>query len=317
MAYYSIETGTYSAYSNVDSGYCRLKSPTFLVTNGDYKDSIVINLRPVYNAKQYYIHRYQKNAPTPNYIKIQESTAINKTDSVKNTGTYKIYRGIYYSYYTYAYNDLTPVATSPSSDTISGYASLDTVGNLKQNSVYSDKIELQFYPINDNYIATKTTYKIYRSMVEDFDTTNYCIGDTATNVSSGTLITYKDSSATYPLNSGKVYYYRVYALRDVASQIYASCSAYTGMSAPDSVWMDTLKNCDVIKIKWNKVKGLAANAPLSYYIYRSETLSGSFAFIDQTRSIDDTSYVDANVQRAKIYYYKVQGRNTHSSRRYF
>ncbi|NLO97174.1 MAG: cell wall-binding protein, partial [Peptococcaceae bacterium] len=106
------------------------------------------------------------------------------------------------------------------------------------------------------------------------------------------------------LEKGETYYYKVKAVSKSGEESGFSNKAHATTDKDDNA-LDAPKNLeaeadgpDSIILTWDKVKNAR-----KYYIYRSETSSGTYKYIDWT---DDTEYIDDGLKSNKTYYYKVK-----------
>lgn len=145
---------------------------------------------------------------------------------------------------------------------------------------FSDKIQISWISSEG---ARK--YFIYRSETPDGGFSE--IGD-----ASGTL--YEDKDA----DPGKFYYYKLKAKNDIGmSEFSATDKGNINVIAPNVVTAST-DNTDYVKIAWNSVDGADR-----YYVYRSDSTSGSYTEIGSTAS---TSYKDIGAVPGKSYWYKIK-----------
>ena len=113
------------------------------------------------------------------------------------------------------------------------------------------------------------------------------------------------------LDRGKTYYYKVKAVDSYGeeSDFSEEEGARVGydddedLDAPDDLEAEAIGS-DAIELTWDEVDDAE-----EYYIYRSESSSGRYKFLDST---DDTEYIDdEDLEPGKTYYYKVTAVDKH------
>lgn len=172
---------------------------------------------------------------------------------------------------------------------------------LKTPNVYSASSGQNYDTVKVSWYATSSSsnpkfYEIYRS---ESNTSGpyYCIGTTIHSNNSSSL-TYCDTLIT----SANCYYkVAVFDTQDRGSQLSGYESGYFKKLGPATITASAGLYYNYVEIKWNAVS-LAAK----YYIYRSESSSGTYVRIDScdTNYFQDISAYDSTVSTTK-YYYKV------------
>lgn len=148
------------------------------------------------------------------------------------------------------------------------------------DSEFSDKIIITWSPV-----SSASKYIVYRSRLEkdDYD-----------RLDSVKEARYEDTDAV----PGRFYYYKVKAASDSGESNFSSFDkGFMNISVPTGLEVSS-DDTDEIELSWNSVKGAD-----KYYIFRSDSASGSFSEIGSTSS---ASFDDQDPAPGKTVYYKIK-----------
>ena len=249
----------------------RLGTPTEINTTANSSEnSITISWAAEYGADGYYIY-YRSSSESNEIIQTRTSLTTSYTDSDLPAGTH------YYKVAAFNAED-TSSESSDYSVIILGAPSGFNKTSAAPNSV----------TISWSSILGATGYDIYCSLSESGPYT--LIGTSTTN-------SYTDSSGLSPYTA---YYYKVSASNtaDTGSQS-AFFMAKTSLDTPTGVTTTGI-SANSVTVNWNAVYGAT-----NYYIYRSESSSGTYTKVGETNSISFTDSCLAGYE----YYYKVEARD--------
>lgn len=152
-----------------------------------------------------------------------------------------------------------------------------------------------------NTVSGVDGYLIYRSTSQN-GSYSYCalITNPGTN-------TYRDQN----VSTGQSYYYKIFPYNNVnQKRVYGSASAIKGAKLiPNTPSINTIVGKDNgIVIKWNTTAGADG-----YMIYRSQSASGTYTYCGMMNNSTANMYMDRNVSKRQLYYYKVFAYNNTAS----
>jgi fibronectin type 3 domain-containing protein len=227
------------------------------------------------------------------------------------TGTYELqtpYGQSYTTYYSTYYNDTGldsntsyyyKVAVQNSSGGVAGAqsapvsaATISAPLGLTATAVSTNQISLSWSPV-----GSSGYYNVYRSTS---DTGTYTL-----ITEDGVLgSSYSDTSVT---GSNSTYYYKVAARNSDGAGMYSTSAAAATNSAPTGLTATTYSTSQ-INLSWNPV----SSSNVSYYVYRSDSATGTYERQNSSSGQSYTYYYDTGLTSDKTYYYKIAVRNTSS-----
>jgi fibronectin type 3 domain-containing protein len=248
-------------------------------------NSIKANWNTVAGATKYYI--YRSDSLNGTYTYVTSTTRTYTTDTSLTTGKtyyYKVKARLTVGAINYDSALTAAVSTKPMPSTPAG---------LKAVSASYNSIKVSW-----NAVDGATKYYIYRS-----DSLN----GTYTYVTSTTRTTTTNASLT----TGKTYYYKVKARLTIGGIDYDSAltAAVSAKPIPTPTGLKAVSaSKNSIKVSWNAVDGAT-----KYYIYRSDSLNGTYTYVTSTTR---TTTTNTSLTTGKTYYYKVKARLTVGSVNY-
>ena len=180
----------------------------------------------------------------------------------------------------YAKNNYIPYKYTTSTTT----TKLSTVTGLKQSSNTTSSIKLSW-----NKVSNGSGYEVYRATSKTGTYTKI------KTISGNSILSYTDTGLT----SGKVYYYKVRAVKSSTKGSFSSILTSSTKCKTPAVTLTSQKT-KTVKISWKKVSGASG-----YKIYRSTSKNGKYANIKTITSGSTLSYTNSGLSKGKTYYYKV------------
>lgn len=168
-----------------------------------------------------------------------------------------------------------------------------TVTGLKQSSNTTSSIKLSW-----NKASNATGYQVYRATSK---TGTYVKVKT---ISSSSTVNYTNTG----LSSGKVYYYKVRAVKGSTNGLFSSIATTSTKCKTPVVTLSSPKT-KTIKVSWNKVTGATG-----YKVYRATSKNGSYKLVKTITSGSTVSYTNSGLTKGKTYYYKVKVYKTVNSK---
>lgn len=266
------ENGNRSAYSNVVTLLLQLKQPQLTVNRVNSTGLIKISWDEVPYAVQYKVYR-SLTGEDGSWSRISTTT---KT-TVTNTKNYDRAQKYYYKVIALAENEAGNSAYSEVKSCVGKLAQpVVTVSNIES----SGKIKITWTKVDG---AVK--YEIYRATSK---TGTYSLLYTTKNNA------FNNTSAT----AGTTYYYKVRALAaDPAANSDFSAVKSRTCDLPCPVLTAGVNTKGQPKVTWKAVDGA-----VSYKVYRSTTLDGSYSL---TKTTTSTTYINTTAVAYETYYYKV------------
>lgn len=265
-------SGADSAYSEVKSAVCTLARPVVTTAYDSAKNGVKISWEPVEGAVQYKVYR-SLTGEDGSWSRISTTT---KT-TVTNTKNFDVTQKYYYKVIALAENE---AGNSAYSEVKTYMGKLAKPEVSVSNIASSGKIKVSWTKVDG---AVK--YEVYRATSK---TGTYKL-----------LITTKNTSINNTsTTAGKTYYYKVRALAEdpACNSNYSSVKSRT-CDLPRPTTTAGLNTKGQPKLTWKAVDGA-----VSYKVYRSTTLDGSYSLMKTTTS---TTYTNTTAAAYETYYYKV------------
>lgn len=170
--------------------------------------------------------------------------------------------------------------------TKSSESNIKTITTLKSIALQAVAKSGVTIGLNWNNVSGISEYTIYRSEI---------INGTYEKVKSTTGTSTSDTG----LNAGKIYYYKISGCTKTNQHtLLSNPVAVIPLATP--VIEKTFAVDSGVTIQWSKASGADR-----YNIYRSETLTGTYEYLDSIVS-GTLGYTDTSVEKNKTYYYKVR-----------
>ena len=261
-----------SEYSEVKSAVCTLAQPVVTTSYDAAKNGVKVSWEPIEGAVQYKVYR-SLTGEDGSWSRISTTT---KT-TVTNTKNYDRAQKYYYKVIALAENEAGNSAYSEVKSCVGKLAQpVVTVSNIES----SGKIKITWTKVDG---AVK--YEIYRATSK---TGTYSLLYTTKNNA------FNNTSAT----AGTTYYYKVRALAaDPAANSDFSAVKSRTCDLPCPVLTAGVNTKGQPKVTWKAVDGA-----VSYKVYRSTTLDGSYSL---TKTTTSTTYINTTAVAYETYYYKV------------
>ncbi len=247
--------------------------PSGVTATANSESSITVNWESVTGATGYYIYHRNENDFT--YDLVGSSATTSYTDTGLSSGT-----GYYYK--VAAYN--------------SEWTGTQSFGTYVQTFSLSAPIGLTATANSERSITVSwgsvtgaTGYHIYRSE---------SISGTYTHVGTSETTSYTDNSLSAAYTT---YYYKVSAYKSVGGSAQSGYVYATTLPGVPYGVTATANSESSITVNWESVTGATG-----YYIYRSESISGTYT---QVGTSETTSYTDNSLSSGTAYYYKVAAYN--------
>ncbi|HOV14917.1 MAG TPA: chitobiase/beta-hexosaminidase C-terminal domain-containing protein, partial [Spirochaetota bacterium] len=267
-----------SVFSSYDDGYVLSTPKTILASDGEFTNNIFISWDLSNDAKKYDIHRSDSKDGIYTSLSITTEKKYSDKDVVPGVR------------YFYKIKSLNGEATTDFSASDSGYRKLSAPTITASNASFSNMIEVAW-----SNIQGATSYDVYRSLTE---TENF------TKIGSINNSPYNDIA----VEQNKVYYYKVKAYASSSESYGNESNVDSGylLSAADGVTASDGADTGYVTISWN---ALSLQGASKYYIYRSESNTGTYAEIGNvpysTLNFNDTTAISG-----VRYFYKVKAYNT-------
>ena len=233
---------------------------------------------------------WTKNSDAQTYTVYRSSSASGTYTQVKSgiTGTEYTDTGLAaektYYYKVAAVND---IGAGPQSEYFAAETlnRPDKVTGLKQSSNTMDSIKISWTKVTD-----AESYYVYRASSSS---------GTYAQIGKTTSSSYTDKE----LKADTKYYYKVAAVNAVGTGTQSAYLAAETVGKPEKVTgvSQSDKTKDTITIKWSETEYASG-----YYIYRSDSLTGTFTKVGSTSS---KSFKNTGLSSNKTYYYKVAAFN--------
>ena len=307
---YNDELGASLDYSNIDTGYVKIKPPTNLVASIlQYNDTILLSWEKASGAKNYTLQiNYVKNNSTKDTVSLANAVSLGDTSLyIHNASGFNWIDTLGFIY------RLKSISKSDISSEYSEYSNLGYpkitipfLKTIKDNQIDSIKLELTNYSKYSSSLNSMK-FEIYRSL-DKINYTKIATDDFQGNYTFAPY--YYDTTSS--LLRGIHYYYKVKKIeQDIIFSDFSNVdSSYIKMYNPISVSASkgTQKN---IIITWSKVVYAQ-----KYYIYRLGTLPSDIS--EFTPILDSATYSGEDYQKysdslnlvvGKNYYYTVRASN--------
>lgn len=270
---YSLVVEKDGEYSSFDTKgvtvYC-LAEPKISSISSNVDNSVYLKWKAVEGATKYNIYR---ESPFEDFKLIGSTSKTSFYDTVQKDNNY------FYSYYVEAANE----------------NSLSVSGNNTKMHLYMKAPELVSVKwssgnvVKWKRVAGATSYKIYRKTPS---------GSYKEIAEVKDVLTYKDTSA----KKGSKYYYTVAAMNGKYKGSYENGSGVNCLNAPEITSVALNKKKQVV-VKWDEVSGATG-----YYVYRKETVDGSWENLGKTTSL---TYTDKTPRKSGVeYFYTVKAYNS-------
>lgn len=270
---YSLVVKKDGEYSSFDTKgvtvYC-LAEPKISSISSNVDNSVYLKWKAVEGATKYNIYR---ESPFEDFKLIGSTSKTSFYDTVQKDNNY------FYSYYVEAVNE-NSVGVSGNNTKMHLYMKAPELVSVKWSSGNVVKWKR---------VAGATSYKIYRKTPSG----SYKEIAEVTDV-----LTYKDKS----VKKGSKYYYTVAAMNGKYKGSYENGIGINCLSAPDITSVALNKKKQVV-VKWGEVSGATG-----YYVYRKETVDGSWKKLGKTTSL---TYTDKTSRKSDVkYFYTVKAYNS-------
>lgn len=293
MYYYKVKTKNklngITGYGSA-SGYHKARAPKqpVITVAGSTGTKIRVSWEKVASATGYDIYRSTSKKGTYKKIGTAKADATGFTDK-KLKMTKKYYYKVEAKIKGYK-----ATGTSGMSKAAAGYPVRST-GIVSASVNPTEQLEITWNKVKD-----VTGYQIYRGTEENGE---YTLLET---ISGADTVSYTDTSAVF----GTTYFYK---LRLVNT--YEGKTIYGTMSAPvKSVWITAPESVTVkaasgtqLDISWS-----AVSSAVSYAVYRSTELDGTYTQIGTVSAAQGTAFSDTTVTQNIIYYYKIKAVNANN-----
>ena len=275
---YASSTSTYSAFSDVDSGYRGLSAPANLqATDGAHTNKVVLSWTGVEGADAYQVYR----SPTAQGEYGEIGTAASALYEDLGAAPGKVF------YYKVGAKAQSSSSQGPLSLSDGGHLKLSTPQNVvASDGTYTDKVVIGWSPISG-----AERYYLYRSTEA---------AGTYTELSSSVTTSFNDESALV----GTHYYYKVRAQAAAVgfSDYSTYASGFKGLNTPGNLTATQGTSTSHVGLGWDSVSGSD-----KYYLYRSTEAEGMYS---ELVSLVATSYEDTSAAPGVRYFYRVRSYST-------
>ncbi|MFC1461917.1 SUMF1/EgtB/PvdO family nonheme iron enzyme, partial [Verrucomicrobiota bacterium] len=266
-----------SAFSENDTGYCKVPAPTGIsATDGEYTDKVRLTWNSATGATGYEVWRNTANSTgTATRIGTNSTSPYDDISAGHNTNYY------------YWVKSTNSVSTSAFSENDTGYRKVPApTGISATDGEYTDKVRVTW-----TGETGATGYEVWRNTVDN--------SGTAANIGSSSASPYDDATTGHNTN----YYYWVKSTNSLGQSSFSDpdtgwlgFTAVSGVSASDGTYTDK------IRIIWDEVEGATG-----YEVLRNTTGDSGSAITNGTTAA--TSHDDTSAEVGTNYYYWVKATN--------
>jgi fibronectin type 3 domain-containing protein len=269
-----------SEYSNSDTGFRILESPTVTASLGSALDAVTLSWNSISNTVYFEIYRTESVDVNP--LSASVLAVITKTRSSIPT-TYKDKTGLPgKNYYYWVRACRNSICSTLEGKSAVGWKGLSKPGNLSA----TDNASLDKVVVAWSGVSGATKYDVYRAI--GINGTRELIGS-----AEGSL-NFDDISAL----PGVTYTYWLKACVDQNCSVFSSATTgWRSLIVPVNLIASDGTSTSSIDLTWDVVTDAS-----SYRVYRSTSLTGKKSLINTT---GNTSYVDQGAAAGPLYYYWV------------
>ncbi len=267
-----VDNANCSGYSNSDSGFRGLATPTVYASDGTYTDKVRITWNIVQGATSYTLYRGTTSAGYDVAVANITNTYYDNTSAVPGT--------MYY-YWVRAFSTSPADQSGDGEDT--GYRQYPPpMGVSATDGLWTDRVVVTW-----NAVAGTGRYQVWRVPAA---------GGTAVRVALTTDTVAHDTLAT----PGASYEYRVWACTadDTICGAYATDLGYRKLTPPTGVAASDGTYTDKVRVSW------AAHPYATFYKVRRGLTAGHYS--ETFPDVAASPYDDATAERGVQYYYIVQ-----------